>query len=184
MNNKSLYPKRRNLRLPRYDYASLGAYFVTICTKDKRFLLGQIVDSRMMQNRFGEAVASVWKEIPLHYPEINNEVFIVMPNHVHGIIIIQDIGRAGYKPAPTKTHSLSEVVRGFKTYSSRRINEIQKSQGKMVRQRSYYEHVIRNEKDYQKIGEYILFNPSKWETDRNNPDAKLIKPLSALDISA
>ncbi len=79
-------------------------------------------------------------------------------------------------------HSLFEVVRGFKTYSSRRINEMQKSQGKSVWQRGYYEHVIRNERDYRKIGEYILYNPAKWETDRENPDAKLIKSSSRNDI--
>ncbi len=126
-------------------------------------------------------MASVWKEISLHYPEVSNEIFFVMPNHVHGIIIIQDIGRAGYKPAPAKPHSLAEVIRGLKTFSSRKINEIQRSQGKTAWHRSFYEYVVRNEWDYQKIGEYILYNPLKWETDHNNPDAKLIKPSSISD---
>ncbi len=97
---------------------------------------------------FGEVVESVWKEIPLHYPEVNNAVFIVMPNHVHGIITLHKVGRAGSKPAPTKQYPLSEIVRAFKTYSSRRINELRNSRGTRVWQRNYYEHVIRNESDY------------------------------------
>ncbi|MDD5288079.1 MAG: hypothetical protein PHY28_03070, partial [Dehalococcoidales bacterium] len=71
---------------------------------------------------------------------------------------------------------LSEIVRAFKTYSSRKINELSNSQGKPVWQRNYYEHIIRNESDYLQIGKYILYNPTKWESDRENPDAKLINP--------
>ena len=176
---RELYPERSNLRLRSYDYNWQGAYFVTICTMDKHCLFGQIVESTMKLNLSGEMVESVWKEIPLHYPEVNNEVFIVMPNHVHGIIFIQDPGRAGFKPAPTRKHPLSEIVRAFKTFSSRRINELRNSQGTPVWQRNYYEHVIRNENDYHQIGEYILYNPAKWEMDRENPNAKLnIRHLS------
>lgn len=101
----------------------------------------------MKLNPFGEVVESVLKEIPLHYPEVNNEVFIVMPNHVHGIISIHEVERAGSKPAST-IKPLSEIVRAFKTYSSRRINELRNSQGTPVWQRNYYEHVIRSESDY------------------------------------
>lgn len=169
---KGLYPKRRYLRLRSYNYAWQGAYFVTICTQEKHYLFGQIVDSTMKLNPFGEVAESVWKEIPHHYPEINNEVFIVMPNHVHGIIAIHGVGRAGSKPAPTKQYPLSEIVRAFKTYSSRKINELRNSPGVLVWQRNYYEHVIRNESDYYQIGEYILYNPAKWESDRENPNAK------------
>ncbi|MDD5289069.1 MAG: hypothetical protein PHY28_08180, partial [Dehalococcoidales bacterium] len=128
-----------------YDYTRQGDYFVTICTKDKRCLFGHTIDSSMILNPLGKAVASVWKEMPLHYPEVNNDVFIVMPNHIHGIIAIHEVGRAGFEPAPTKQYPLSEIVRAFKTYSSRKINELSNSQGKPVWQRNYYEHIIRNE---------------------------------------
>ncbi|MFH1032267.1 MAG: transposase [Chloroflexota bacterium] len=116
---------------------------------------------------------SVWKEIPLHYSLVNNEVFMVMPNHIHGIIVIQTTERAGSKPAPTKHYPLSEIVRAFKTYSSRRINKLRNTQGMAVWQRNYYEHVIRGERDYQQIGEYILHNPAKWGDDSENPNTKL-----------
>ena len=178
---KDLYPQRRDLRLRSYDYTWQGAYFVTICSQDKLSLFGQIVDSTMKLNPFGKVVESVWQEIPLHYPEVNNEVFIVMPNHIHGIISIHEVERAGSKPAPTKNHPLSEIVRAFKTYSSRRINELRNSQGTPVWQRNYYEHVIRSESDYHQIGEYIFYNPAKWETDCENPIAKLKSPSSPFE---
>ena len=167
------FPQRRQIRLCSYNYKWQGAYFITICTQDKQSLFGHIVNSSMKLNICGEIVESCWKEIPLHYPEAKNEVFIVMPNHIHGIIVIQGLRRAGSKPAPTNRHSLSEIVRGFKTYSSRKINEYRKSQGTPVWQRGYYEHVIRGESEYRQIGEYILFNPAKWEIDYENPNTKL-----------
>ncbi len=86
-----LYPQRKYPRLKTYNYASAGAYFVTICTQNKLCLFGDIEDGLMAMNPFGEIVTSAWKEIPVHYPEVGNEIFIVMPNHVHGIIWIEEI---------------------------------------------------------------------------------------------
>jgi putative transposase len=168
---KEIYPRRISLRLSGYNYCWEGAYFVTLCTQDKTCLLGQIADSTMRLNQYGEIVKTVWKEIPLHYPEINNAIFIVMPNHLHGIITIQESKRAGSKPAPTTGYSLSEIVRAFKTFSSRSINQLRNTPGAHIWQRGYYEHVIQSEKEYHQIGEYILFNPAKWESDRENPNA-------------
>jgi putative transposase len=175
MNNdvmKYLYPQRRDPRLHSYNYTSQGAYFITICTCNKINIFGQIINGTMKLNLLGTAVEMVWKEIPSHYPGVNNEVFIVMPNHFHGIIAIHDVERAGSKPAPTKKYPLSEIVRAFKTYSSRRINAIRDTMGTSVWQRNYYEHVIRIEDDYHEIGEYIVNNPAKWETDLENPVVK------------
>jgi len=118
-----------------YDYTWQGAYFITICTKDKLCIFGQIIENTMKLNPLGKIAESVWKEIPLHYPEVNNEVYIVMPNHIHGIITIDGVGRAGSKPAPTEKKPLFEIVRAFKTYSSRRINELRNSQGTTAWQR-------------------------------------------------
>jgi putative transposase len=98
MNTHSLeeaYPQRRNIRLHNYDYTHCGAYFVTICTHDNKSLFGNLIDSTMRLNPCGKIVDSVWKDIPLHYPEVKNNVFITMPNHVHGIIIFRDLRRAG-----------------------------------------------------------------------------------------
>jgi putative transposase len=173
---KDIYPRRNSLRLSGYDYRQQGVYFVTLCTQEKLCLFGQIIDSTMRLNQYGKIAESVWQEIPLHYPDINNGIFIVMPNHVHGIINILKSGRAGFgkrwgKPAPTRPFALSEIVRAFKTYSSRKINQLRDTPGLHIWQRGYYEHIIQSEKVYHQIGEYILFNPAKWESDRENPNA-------------
>jgi putative transposase len=164
---EKIYPQRRKIRLTDYDYTWQGAYFVTICTHDKQYLFGNVVDSTMRLNPYGEIADLVWKNIPLHYPEVKNEVFVILPNHIHGIII-QGFGRAGPRPAPTLKRPLSEIVRLFKSYSSRGINELRHSPGTPVWQRSYFEHVIRSEEECAQIEEYILFNAAKWDTDREN----------------
>ena len=172
--------KRRSIRLKGYDYSQAGRYFVTICTYKSRCIFGKVKDKRICLNRAGVIIERCWNDLETRYNgEIHIDEFIVMPNHVHGIIFIPDLGRAGFKPAPTRKHPLSEIVRAFKTFSSRRINELRNSPGTPVWQRNYYEHVIRNESDYRQIGEYILYNPAKWEMDRENPNAKLnIRHLS------
>ncbi len=120
-------------------------------------------------NQCGEIVLSCWEDIPDHYSTVILDLFVVMPNHVHGIIILTDFG-AGFKPAPTKRHPLSEIVRAFKTFSARRINECRNMAGSPVWQRSYYEHVIRNERELTQIREYINTNQLKWGLDRENPE--------------
>jgi len=97
--------------------------------------------------------------------------FVVMPNHVHGIIVLTDdsaVG-AGLKPAPTKMHALPEIVRAFKTFSARAINACQGLRGASVWQRNYYEHVVRDESDLSRIRKYIEENPARWAEDGNNP---------------
>lgn len=159
-----LYAERRYPRLKGFDYAR-GTFFVTICTHDKRRLFGEICAGSMKLSPYGEIATECWGDIPAHYRGVRNDVFLIMPNHVHGIVTLGDDGRrSGYKPDPTEP-VLSEVVRAFKSFSARRINEIRKSQWTSVWQRSYYEHVIRSEEEYRQIGEYILNNPSKWEAD-------------------
>jgi putative transposase len=166
---QNIYPDRKNLRLPDYNYSSPCAYFVTICTYKKQCLFGEIENGIMYLNPSGYIVKKCWDDLQTHYIGINNDVFAVMPNHVHGIIIIRnENGRSGSKPDPTKQHHLSEIVRAFKTYSSKGINKLHQTPGITLWQRSFYEHVIRDEKDYKEIGEYILYNSAKWESDKEN----------------
>ena len=120
-------------------------------------------------NRCGDVVLSCWADIPDHYSTVTLDLFVVMPNHVHGIIILTDVG-AGLKPAPTKRNPLSEIVRAFKTFSARRINEYRNTAGSPVWQRNYYEHVIRNERELNQIREYISTNHLKWGLDGENPE--------------
>ena len=170
---------RKSIRLSGYDYAMAGGYFVTICTYNRECLLGEILGSEMSLTRAGEIVLECWNDLPNHYPYVEADEFVVMPNHVHGIIFLTDqlgadlksenVG-AGFKPAPTRRHPLPEIVRAFKTFSSRRINELRGSPGVPVWQRNYYERVIRDERELEAIRQYIVDNPAKWAEDSDNPE--------------
>ncbi len=161
------YRNRRPIRLQGYDYSRAGAYFVTVCTHDRLCLFGEIADRRMALNDAGRMVQQVWDDLPNHYSHVELDECVVMPNHVHGIVVI--VG-AGFKPAPTKRHGLPEIVRALKAFSARRINEIRNTPGVKLWQRGYYEHIIRNDDELNRIREYIANNPMKWEMDRENPD--------------
>ncbi len=143
---------------------------MTICTYEKRRLLGNVAGGLMITNRYGKIAEACWKELPLHYQGIRNDIFVVMPNHCHGIIDIRDATqRSGLKPDPTSHYPLTEIIRGFKTFSSRQINRLKQSIGSPVWQRSFYEHVIRSEEEYTQVADYILNNPLKWDLDTENP---------------
>jgi putative transposase len=180
---------RRSIRLRDYDYSRAGAYFVTICTWEKECLFGEIVKGEMHLNEYAYVVTKCWDDLINHYTGITLDAFVAMPNHIHCIIVIDNnVGaglkparldnhtannRAGLKPAPTnKRYGLSEIVRAFKTFSSRQINQIRNTSGTPVWQRNYYEHIIRNEKELQTIREYIRYNPLKWNEDEENPIVK------------
>jgi REP element-mobilizing transposase RayT len=154
-------PRRRTLRLPHYDYTFPGAYFLTICTHRRASIFGQITDGAMSLGPFGEAAAACWRDLPSHYPNANLDAFVVMPNHVHGILLMQEVSQSA--------RGLSEVVRGFKTFSARRINALRATAGKPLWQRGYHEHIVRGEADLQKIRDYIATNPARWAVDRNKP---------------
>jgi len=164
---------RCSIRLKGYDYSRQGAYSVTVCVQDRECLFGDMVDGEMRLNRFGEIVCRVWDGLPRHYPHVVLDAFIVMPNHVHAIMILTDetsVG-AGLKPAPTR-HGLPEIVRAFKTFSVRRINESRATSGQTVWQRNYYEHIIRDDAEMDRIRQYIETNPARWAEDRENPNCK------------
>ena len=176
MSSSLQYSQRKSPRLEGYDYSQNGAYFVTIVTHHRRNLFGHIdKDGIMHLNDFGEIVWSCWNDLPAHYKYIELDAFIVMPNHVHGIILIKnppDTGvREGFKPSPTlenyKQHGLSEIVRALKTFSSRRINEKRNSSGTPVWQRSFHDRIIRNARELTILREYTLYNPALWTKDRH-----------------
>ena len=152
-------PRRRSLRLPGYDYSQAGAYFVTACTQNRVVLFGEIIDGDVRLNEMGTIVQQTWDDLPTHYHGIDLDAFIVMPNHVHGIIILAD--------ESARRHAIPEIVRGFKTFSARRVNERAGKSG-VLWQRGYYEHVIRNEKALDRIRAYIANNPARWADDPEN----------------
>ncbi|MBW1772336.1 MAG: transposase [Deltaproteobacteria bacterium] len=191
-------PNRRSIRLPGYDYSQAGAYFVTICTKNRECLFGDMVNHEMALNNAGRMVEIVWNELPEYYPRVSTDIFQIMPNHIHGIIIIVGATPRGCPttprgcptsgqaqgPAPTggtagvgRTLSLPDIVHRFKTMTTKRYADGVKQYGwppfpGKLWQRNYYEHIIRNKNEMVRIREYITNNPTQWTTDRENPLAK------------
>jgi REP element-mobilizing transposase RayT len=164
---------RRSIRLKEYDYTQIGAYFVTICTHQRQCLFGEIIDGEMHPNLSGQVVISRWRNIPHHFSSIKLDEFIVMPNHLHGIIIISDgLRNQKGKALPlrgTDNGSLGAIVQNFKSISTRKINQINRSSGTPVWQRNYYEQIIHDEIALDNIKKYIITNPSHWKSDRENP---------------
>ena len=183
---------RRSIRMAGYDYGSEGGYFVTIVTYDRKFLFGKIYDGEMVLNNFGRIVKGEWFRTQQIRPNIElfEDEFVVMPNHIHGIIWIvkQKFGlthseylntksfstvgahcmRPGaYDNTPLRSTSqtLGAILRGFKGIVTKRINDLRGTPGLPVWQRNYYEHIINSEKDYYAISEYIINNPAGWEKD-------------------
>ena len=166
MRDKLYNPRKQTPRLSGWNYSTPGAYFVTICTYGKEYLLGEIIDSTMHLSVAGEIVRYCWNDLPQHYINVCLDAFVVMPNHIHGILVLK--GTTEYK-MKSKCHGLSEIVRGFKTYSSKRINAERAVKGVKFWQRGFYDHIIRNDVDLSAIREYIVHNPSGWSKDEEHP---------------
>jgi REP element-mobilizing transposase RayT len=180
--NPNLHHRHSN-RLRGYDYSKEGAYFITICTQNQECLFGEILDGRMVLNDAGKMIQSVWDELPQHYPGVDIDAFVIMPNHVHGILVFENRVGAG-SPCPKDRincdtgkgagtaplrKTLGSVVAYFKYKSTKSINKFQDTSGCRLWQRNYYEHIIRNEDDLNRIREYIIYNPVQWITDPENP---------------
>ncbi|MBZ4660580.1 MAG: hypothetical protein JG766_2503 [Desulfacinum sp.] len=177
--------RRRPMRLPGYDYSRPGAYFVTLCTHRKIPLFGRVEDGRMVLNAAGRVAERCWLDIPGHFPQVRLDQYVVMPNHLHGILWIVRGTRAQREPVGANNHSplqgngmsrargtsktVGSVVRGFKIGVTKWFR--QNTNIRTVWQRNYYEHVIRNDQSLQQIREYIRDNPIRWDLDPENPNA-------------
>jgi len=162
--------QRRSIRLKDYDYTQAGAYFATICTQKKASILGTVKNGETILNIYGQVVAECWRWLTKQYPYVELDEWVVMPNHMHGIIILC---RGGSRTAPTGNYKpLGRLIGAFKTTSTKRINALRGTRGVPVWQRNYYEHVIRNEDDLNEIQQYILDNPVKWDMDEENPNRR------------
>jgi len=156
---------RQATRLSGYDYSQSGAHFVTICTFERQCTLSSVIDGKVQWSQAGTIVWACWNDLPNNYPHVELDSFVIMPNHVHGVLHLIDVD------TPAKRHALPEIIRGLKTYSSRRINEQFHQTGASVWQRSFCDHVIRNEHDLNRIREYIQNNPLSWTEDEEYPSA-------------
>ncbi len=152
-------PKRKPTRLKGYDYSTPGAYFITICTKDRKELLSKIVgdDAHIVPknqvSQYGLVCNKYINNINNKYENVTVDKYVIMPNHIHLIIFLR-----GTMKASSPTKNIETIIRSFKTMVTKEI-------GYSIWQRSYHDHIIRDEKDYEKIWEYIDINPLKWEID-------------------
>ena len=161
-------PRRRTLRLSDYDYSNAGAYFITVCVACRRCLLGDLRDGTVCLSPAGECVRAAWTGLESRYTGVLLGEYVIMPNHVHGILLLGSETDLGGHPSGSK--SLGQIVGAFKTRSAHLINDLRLSPGISVWQRGYYEHVVRNERSLRGIREYIANNPSQWALDCENPD--------------
>ena len=168
--------KRRSSRLQGYDYRKDGVYFVTVCAYRHAKLFGTIDDGLMTPNIIGKMIVEEWHRTAELRPNVELDAFVVMPNHIHGIIVISNSdGRAFQRNAPTEPHvkpnrtlqarSLGAIVGRFKGKVSKRAHELPNCRDLVVWQRNYHDHIIRNEKSLQAIREYIATNPARWAED-------------------
>jgi len=167
---------RRSIRLPGYSYIQAGAYFVTVCTQDRECFFGEIVNAKMELNQYGAVVAGCWAGLDRQYPYLKLDQWVVMPNHLHGIILIKE---GGSRTAPTtdrtKPKPLGQLIGAFKTISTKQINALRGTPGAPLWQRNYYERIIRDENELDRIRCYIQDNPAARDIDRENPAAEPTK---------
>ena len=171
MNN----PIRRPSRLQNYEYSQTGYYLVTICTQNRVNYFGEIEKTQMRLNDLGKIVTDCWQAIPEHFRDTALDEFVVMPNHIHGIAII--VGNADLRSLPrdypqsqntsrSKMY-LSKIVHGFKSLVTHAVRK-RKNNHAFGWQKSFYDHIIRNDEDLYRIRTYIQNNPLNWVLDQDN----------------
>ena len=178
---------RRSIRLKGCDYSQPGAYYVTIVAWYRECLFGEVVNKEMVLSKFGLVAKQQWEKLPKRFPNIELGASMIMPNHMHGIIVItndrgtaenlNDLDGGSSRRAPTREQyqkpvkgSIPSMIRSYKSAVSYRINLMRRSDGVPVWQRNYYEHIIRDETDLQNKTDYINANPLLWDEDDENPD--------------
>jgi putative transposase len=163
------------MRLQGYDYSTAGAYFVTMCAYRHKYLFGENADGKVVLNDAGKMISDIWQKIPDYYPGNDIDTFIVMPNHIHGIIYVG----AGLRACPGTGQSqgiaptglpLPVIIKRFKTMTTKRYIDGMKnyawaSSGGKLWQRNYYDHIIRSDSELMRVREYIENNPAGWEID-------------------
>jgi REP element-mobilizing transposase RayT len=195
--------RRRSLRLRGYDYTRRGAYFVTICTQERRRVFGTVVNGRMALSAAGRMVQRVWDELPAHYPGVATDAFVVMPDHVHGVVWLCDAGLAGgagpgaCPPAcrstegqaqgPVRAMALADVVHRFKSLTTRRYIDGVEQHGwprfpGRLWHRNYYDTIVRDAAALTNIRAYIRQNPAHWDVTRYGAPRFMVGNRALLDL--
>lgn len=175
---------RRSIRLKDYDYTQAGAYFITICSWNRECLFGNVLDGKLQLHDFGQMIEREWLHTGVVRSNVILDAHIVMPNHIHEIILLNDTvgatrrvaqNKAIHRIAPTEkpvgliSDSIGAIIGQFKSVVTKQTNQIRNIPSRPVWQRNYYEHIIRDEDEMNRIREYIIHNPLQWAEDKNNP---------------
>jgi putative transposase len=181
---------RQSIRLRGYDYSQPGAYFITLCTQNRECNLGEIINGEMKFTVRGLIIDEFWLKIPDHFPHVELDQFVVMPNHIHGIIVINDelLGEQNIKetnintnintntnieggetPPLRKKTTLGQIIAYYKYQTTKIINHVDNTPGLRIWQRNYYERIIRHDKILELARQYIFQNPFRWHKDPNHP---------------
>jgi putative transposase len=163
----------RSIRLAGYDYTQAGAYFVTICAYQRQRMFGDVRTGKVTPSKIGRIVTGCWLALPRHFPHVALDAWVLMPDHLHGIILIRDddpnltpatptMPIPIRRPNGTRPGSLNAIVQNFKSISTRRANRANRTTGSHLWQRDYYEHIIRDERALDAIRRYIDANPAQW----------------------
>ena len=193
MSTNSNLPNRQSIRLKNYDYSQKGSYFITLVTQDRIHLFGKIEDGKMILNTVGKILEEEWRNTIQLRPNIALGEFIIMPDHMHMIITItaqmeRKVDKEWIHSNPkSPSQTIGAIIRGFKGASTKKINQFLNSTGESqfapttesqfaptefyknkIFQRNYYEHIIRNQKDYNRIEQYIIDNPMNWKKKKLN----------------
>ena len=195
---------RRSIRLKGFDYSQAGAYFVTVCTQNRQYLFGEISENKIRLNDAGRMIRTIWEGLSNRFPSIALDQFVVMPNHVHGIIMLIDSihrrGESCIRPNPhnrpnqgdhkdrpygTWAGTIGRIMQTFKSTTTHEYIIGVRQYGWFsfpgkLWQRNYYEHIIHNEAELNRTRQYICDNPLNWETDEENPDRKSVSRQTAL----
>jgi len=173
---------RKRIRLPNYDYSQQNCYYLTICTENRQEIFGVIEDNQMILNNIGKVVSVWWGKTFEKYNNIAIDEYIIMPNHIHGIINVVGAG----SPRPDKISlnvnnqnddsnghgnrapTIGNIIAYFKYQTTKQINQLENKSGRKIWQRNYYDQVIRNEKSLGQIRKYIINNPTNWSDDAEN----------------
>jgi putative transposase len=190
---------RRSIRLKGHDYGQAGEYFVTIRTHERGNVLGAIQNEKVVLSETGMIAQEEWIRTSAVRPDVELDEFVIMPDHIHGVLVLHD-DRKGVQvfvransnspiresePSPGRTpirspsRTVGAIIRGFKGATTKRVNELFGTPGRPLWQRNYYEHVIRDEKDLDRIREYIRLNPERWDVDDEFAINIMMDPMHA-----
>jgi putative transposase len=187
---------RKSIRLREHDYRQAGLYFITVCTHNRDCQFGEIVDGKMRLNAIGQIIHGIWNEIPIHFAHVSLDLFVVMPNHCHGILILSDDlltskmcrvvaprdvwARHAVPQRPTPdcqekfgspvSGSIPTIIRSFKSECTKQINSFRSERKTKLWQCNYWGRVIRDDKELHALREYIENNPMQWHVDQLHPE--------------